>query len=144
MSIVYRIDKEIGITYVVWDGPIGAEEMTAQVRRLIADPDWPPEKRLHLVDLQTANLDDTITETVLREAAELYSSDRERIGTLRQAIVAGEAFMKSRLFESFMPAGPTVIVFNNVQTACAWLGISGEETDWALRQLRDEARGITD
>ncbi len=142
MSIVYRIDRDKGITCVVWHGLITPTMMLDQARRLIADPDWPPPGRLHLVDLQTAGLNQTITDDVLKQAAEIYGADRTRLINLRQAIVANDAFAKSRLFETFLPPGPTVIVFNNIMTACIWLGVDIEETRRTLDELRAEAERL--
>ena len=42
MSIVYRVDENLGVTFVVWDGTVTADQFLAHVRRLIADVNWPP------------------------------------------------------------------------------------------------------
>jgi hypothetical protein len=44
MGILYRIDKEQGIAFTVWDGAITPDEQMAHLQRMAADPDWPAKK----------------------------------------------------------------------------------------------------
>jgi hypothetical protein len=52
MPIVYRADRNLGCTIVVWDGDLTTRDMQRQLRQLSADPDWPAGPR-HLVDATT-------------------------------------------------------------------------------------------
>ena len=137
MGITYRIDKARGITVVLWDKLVTSEQFLAHVRTLLADAEWPPQQRLHLCDLRQASIDASIDEACLKSAADLYGTKREKISTMKVAIVAGEAFAKSKQFERFMsPYSATVIVFNNIETACAWLGVDVTHTKRKLDELR--------
>jgi len=148
MSIVYRIDKEKGITFVLWDGVVTADQFLAQVRRLTSDANWPPSRRLHLADLRSAAVDASIDEAILEDAAKLYAMHPNKIARIRAAIVAEEAFKKSLIFEHFVSrfaadSGASVIVFNMIDGACRWLGIDANQAEQTLRELRAQSRGIT-
>jgi hypothetical protein len=140
MSIVYQIDKRKGITYVVWDGLIGAGEYLSHVDRLLSDPDWPPSRGLHLSDLRSVVLDPTIDESVLEKAANLFSR-HPKISTVKTAIVAHQAFEKAVTYEHLISKfEPSMIVFHNLITACTWLGIDAEATRQVLDVLRISTR----
>ena len=76
MSIVYRIDRAQGITIVLWDGAVTADEYLAHVRRLLSDADWPLHRHRQLGDLRTASVD-AIDEATLETAAALFGKHPE-------------------------------------------------------------------
>jgi hypothetical protein len=140
MSIVYRIDKEEGVSFALWHGVVTAEEFLAHASQLVSDADWPAFRGLHLSDLQTTTLDASIEEGILEKSADLYGR-HPKISTLKVAIVANEAFKKAVIFERFfLRYQPSVIVFNNLETACTWLGIRPDRAAEALRSLRKLVR----
>jgi hypothetical protein len=141
MGIVYHIDREEGITYVVWDGIVGAEQWLSHVQQLLSDPDWPTARGLHLTDLRTCNLDSTIDESILEKGAGMFGN-HPKISAVKAAIVAHNAFHKALLYERFLLRfKPSVIVFHDLETAGAWLGVNGESVALALNSLRTRARG---
>ena len=141
MSIVYRVDQERGITFVVWDGVVTGNDFLDHVRRMLADPAWPTTGRMHLSDLRTATVDDSIDESVLKQAADLFGA-HPKIANLRAAIVAGDAFVKAGIFERLITRyQPFVFVFNTLHPACGWLGIEVADAQRTLESLRTEARG---
>jgi hypothetical protein len=140
MSIVYRIEADPGITYVVWDGTVTADEWLAHVQRLLADPEFPPAGHLHLTDLRTATVDASIDEAVLKTAADLFGQ-HPNISNLRAAIVAGGEFLKAGIFEQMFLRYPIfVFSFNTLRPACEWLGIDSDHAERILRPLRDQSR----
>jgi len=140
VTIVYHIDKDAGITYVIWDGVVAAEPYIAHVKRLLADPDWPPARGLHLSDLRTASLDSTINKTALEKAVAMFRM-HPKIPTVKTAIVAHGAFQKALLYERLVaPIEPSVIVFHNLDTACIWLGTDPAAAARELNSLRARAR----
>lgn len=142
LSIVYRIDKKLGATFVVWAGVVGADEFLAHVRRLSSDADWPPPGHLHLSDLRTASLDPSLDDATISEAAVLYARHRHKIEKMKVAIVAGTAFDKAVVFERVLERhGATVIVFNFLDSARKWLNIDAEEVDRALQELYSRSHG---
>jgi hypothetical protein len=124
MSIMSHIDQQKGITLVLWNELVTAEEWLAHVSRLCSDPDWPPLRRLQLIDLQTAFLDPSIDERILERGANLYGQHSNKLENLKVAVVAPEAYRKGIIFESLMSRyEATVITFNSLDTACVWLGL---------------------
>ena len=140
MTIIYHIDKQAGVTYVVWDGVVTAELYIAHVKRLLADPDWPPARGLHLSDLRSASLDSTIDKTVLEKAVAMFR-EHPKTPTVKTAIVAHEAFHQALLYERLISSiEPSVIVFHSLDTACMWLGTDSEAAARELNSLRARAR----
>ena len=135
MPIDYEIDSQLGTTFVSWRGLVGRDEFVVHVRRLLADPAWPPRHARHLCDLRSATLDQSIDAAVLAEAAALYGT-HPKIATLRVAIVAGEAFEHAVIFERFLSQyRAATIAFNTLETACTWLGMDPEHAADALSGL---------
>jgi hypothetical protein len=139
MSIVYRIEEERGVALVLWGGVVTADEWLTHVRRLVADPKWPPA--LHISDLRSAHLDPSIDEAAIQEGADLFGR-HEKFAGLRAAIVAGDAFQKARVFEDMVAHHwGLVFTFNSLDPACRWLGIDPENAEQALESLRAQLRG---
>jgi hypothetical protein len=139
MSILYRIDKQHGITFVVWDGVIRANDFLTHVNQLLADADWPPYEHLQLSDLQTATLDPTFDESALQKAANLFGQ-HPAISNLKVAIVTQTEFKSATDFERLIVKYlPSVIVFNDLETACLWLGIDIAIALHVLNSLRDKS-----
>lgn len=141
MAIVYHIDRDEGISFTLWDQTVGADEYLAHVRRLVADPDWPPNGNRHLSDLRTSTLDVSIDEAVLKTTAGLFGG-HPHISNLRAAFVANEAFRKAAMFERFIREyGTAMVVFNSLDTACTWLDIDPARAAAVMQSLRDLSRG---
>ena len=140
MTIIYHIDKQAGITYVVWDGIVAAKQYLSHVKKLLADPDWPPARGLHLSDLRSTSIDATIDKAVLEQAVGMFA-EHPKISTIKTAIVAHGAFHQALLYEQLIsPYEPSVIVFHNLNTACIWLGADSESAAQAIKSLRARAR----
>lgn len=140
MTIIYQIDKQGGVTYVVWDGVVAAEQYISHVKRLLADPEWPPSRGLHLSDLRSTTLDSTIDKSVLEKAVGLFA-EHPKISIVKTAIVAHEAFHQALLYERLIsPIEPSVIVFHSLDTACMWLGTDSGSAARTLNSLRARAR----
>ena len=137
MSIVYRIDKAKGLTVVLWEGVVTADDFLAHVRRLTSDADWSPPKRLHLSHLRSTSLDASLDEATIEKAAHIFGNHLKTGENMKVAIVASEVFKKAVAFERMLLRyGASVVVFNFLEDACRWLGIEAEEIEHTLRQLR--------
>ena len=144
MSIIYRIDREKGITLSIWDGAVTEDEVLDHLRRLVADPDWPTIKRLHLTDLRTTTAYLNIDETIIKKMVALLGKSPGKLAKLKMAMVANEAFAISTTFQRLMSIYPlSMIAFNSLDTACTWLGMNTADTERALEQLRARARAGT-
>jgi hypothetical protein len=138
MSIRYSIQKDLGVTFVVWAGVITAQDWLDHIRQLSADADWPPDKRLHLTDLRNASLDASIDEAAIHQASELFGSI-PNWANMKVAIVADETFHTAVSFGSeVFKHVPSTIVFNghNLSVACTWLGVDTAKADEIIQSLR--------
>ena len=136
MSITYRIDRDRGVTFVLWSSVVTGDEFLAHVRRLTAEPGWPPAPgRKQLTDLRALSDHSSIDEAVMREAAAIYAAHPD-FGRLKVAIVAGDTFDKASVFGR-LTYQASVITFNSLNPACAWLGIDPAEATRALQDLKD-------
>ena len=141
MGILYRIDKEQGIAFTVWDGAITPDEQMAHLQRMAADPDWPAKNRMLLVDLRTTTAYKNFDDTTLKRVVAYLSERRANIANMKIAIVAHEAYEMSNLFQRLVKIYPlTMIVFNDLHTACTWLGVDAGKAEHTLQQLRSQLR----
>ena len=138
MGIAYRLDQTQGLTIVVWDGTVTEGDVEEQVRRLAADPDWPPGLR-QLSDMTSAtSVPDVANTNIIEMIAEMPEAR-----PIRFAFVAREGFAAVRRYERAVETvGVTrVIVFNDLPTACTWLGVDEVATRATIDALRQELRG---
>ncbi|HTS18819.1 MAG TPA: hypothetical protein VMP11_14690 [Verrucomicrobiae bacterium] len=136
MSIAYRIDKEIGLTLVRWDGTVTATEFLAQIRSLTSDPNWPPPRRRHIADTRNARLDSSMDQATLKQAAHIYAEHRDKIANMRIAIIATDTFKQAVAYEQvLLQYGATTVVFNNIDPAVTWLGLAPDTVQSAFQQL---------
>jgi hypothetical protein len=140
MSIAYRIDREKGITFVRFHGVVTADEFLAHVRRLTADPDWPPPpRRLQLADLCGASLHASLDDAAMEEAVDLFAAHASRIAGAKAAVVATDAFARVLDFAHLLLHYlPSTIVFHDLSTACGWLGIDQHAAQTTLGELRPQ------
>ena len=134
MPIKYFINKDLGLTLVRWHGLVTAEEFLAHTHKLTSDSDWPPSRFLHLADLRTVTLHESVDDNILLQIAEIYRV-HPKVRNFKVAVVAGEVFDRATVFQRLVQTYMSVIVFYNFSTACLWLGISEEETDHTLASL---------
>ena len=134
MPIMYSIDSVLGLTLVRWHGLVTAEEFLAHTHKLTTDSHWPPSQCLHLTDLRTATLDESLDEEILLKVAEMYAF-HPKVRSFKVAILASVALDKPMIFQRLVEGYMWVIVFYNFSTACMWLDISEEKTDQSLKSL---------
>ena len=138
MGIKYRVHVEKKIVFVAWKGVISAEIWYEHIQRLIADAHWPSVSAM-LVNLHSITDVSSIGEAEIQHAVTFFNSIPEALSNKRIAAVAGDAFWKSRRFGQLIaPYGPSVLVFNDMSTACIYLGIKLTDTAKAIQQLRDD------
>ncbi len=141
MGIVYQIHEGLGTTFVVWAGTVSAPVFLAHVDLLAADPRWPQPDLRHISDLRSVAPNDSMDQETLEKAASIYGQDRERIAGLKVAILAHAVFDRAVEFERILARyGASVIVFNNPEVACKWLGVALDQAEAVLHYLREAAR----
>jgi len=138
MGIKYRVHVEKKIIFVAWKGVISAEIWFGHIQRLIADTHWPSISAM-LVNLHSITDVASIGETEMQHAIALFNSIPDALFNKRIAVVAGDAFWKSHRFGQLIaPYGPSVLVFNDLSTACLYLGIKLTDATKAIQELRDD------
>ena len=135
MSIMYSIDNDLGLTLVRWHGMVTAEEFLAHTHKLSTDSHWPPSKYLHLADLRTATLHESVNQDILLKIAEMYSVQPKARSLKVAIVVTAEVFNKATVFQRLMLTYMSVFVFISFSTACNWLNISQEKADRTLDSL---------
>ena len=140
MGIAYRSDRALGLTIVVGDGVVTAEEWRVHVSRMISDPEWPPG-RLGLTDLATADTS-AITGDDIRGMATAFRSGDSKLSDRKGAIVAGDtAYGNAVTFQLTMgPTGLYIVIFSNIDDACVWLGINTDDVAPTIEELRRDIR----
>ena len=141
MGIAYRCDIERGLSISVWHGETTAEERREQLTTLASDPDW-AAGRLIVSDLTSVSSASGPGDGEIAETAAVFV-ERFAGAALhaKWAIVADHAYEHAQAFgEQIEAAAPRVIVFNNLETGCAWLGVDAEVVRTIADDLRQEIR----
>ena len=112
-------------------------EAEDHVRRLFDDPNWPPGP-LHLLDATTVTSAPTVANTKLVDLA-VNAAETRRI---RFALVQHMGFDEATYFEREASEHglSQVIVFNDLSTACTWLGLEVGRTRTVVADIRREIR----
>lgn len=139
MGIKYRVHVEKQIVFVAWKGVISADEWFEHIQRLIADTNWPSITAM-LVNLHSITDVSSIGEMEMQHAIALFNSIPDALSNKRIAAVASDAFWKSHRFGQLIaPYGPSVLVFNDMSTACLYLGIKLTDATKTIQELRADA-----
>jgi len=140
MGIAYRFDCHLGLTIIVGDGVVTAEEWRVHVNRIISDPEWPPG-RLVLGDLSTADTS-AITADDIRGMATAFRSGDSKLSDRKAAIVAGDTVHGNAvMFQLTMgPTGLYIVIFSNIDDACVWLDINTDDVAPTIKELHREIR----
>jgi hypothetical protein len=142
MGTVYEINKQLGVTFVVWNGPVTIEHFLAYAELLSSEPDWLSSERRQIADWRDAALDVSIDQAVLQRAAAMFATQKAKLAGLKLAILARDEFDQASAFGRLINRfGATVIVFNTTITACKWLGVDLDKANAVLRRMRHE-RGL--
>jgi hypothetical protein len=139
MGIVYHINKDKSITYVLWKGDVTGHDFVRHVVRLTSDPQWPSSRHLHIVDLRYAKVHCSVNEATMEEVAAYYGSFLYHIATMKAVIVTEAELERARFFARFVSHyGTTAKVFNDMNEGVRWLGIDSEEAKSAFRKLDEK------
>ena len=134
MPIVYRADRALGCTVVVWDGDLTGRDMQRQLRRLSSDPDWPAGPR-HLVDGTTLGIV-TMPEPDLLE---LLYTGTNLVGKIRVAAIVRPEFVDA----AGVPYKAVthefhVATFSDVDAASEYLDLDSAAVQAVIDELRQQ------
>jgi hypothetical protein len=137
MGIVYEINNELGITFVVWRGVIDAGAFLAHTYVLSSDPYWPTPERRQISDLRGACLDASLDQAVLERAAAMYGVHSDKVASLMVAVLAHEGYDQTAAYARLLVRhGVAVSTFSLAETACTWLGADLDKVNAVLGRMR--------
>jgi hypothetical protein len=124
MTLTYElIDETQGIVYTRATGVVGDADILAHERALLNDPRIQPGFR-QLLDLRWVR-EDQITEQVVEPLLALHRRYRQKLTWSHYAVVAlSSAWFRLGAHYSRRSEHVSMIVFNEPNTACIWLGIA--------------------
>ena len=97
-----------------------------------------------LTDLQLVSESSSIGKAAVKEVSAIYQTKSNKLAAGKSAVVADKSFQKTPLYELFASRrGLRVIVFNDIGTACKWLGMDPKEAEQIVELLRTRMRGET-
>ena len=138
IGYVYRPDRRLVI--VVWDGMVKAGQWRAHLIRIFADANF-RQAEMQLTDLRYATIDPGVTNNAVLRAVSFLARRRQQISHKKLAIVAGAEWEKPKLVERLIePLQVRPIVFTNLITACAWLGLDVVDIGHEIQQIRLKLR----
>jgi hypothetical protein len=141
MNIGYVCLPRKALVISVWGKNVTLDQWYANIRKQIADPGF-AQTKVHLVDVSRGTADPSIGEAEIQGVLDFISGSGAPTAGRKIAIVAGEEFARLRLYERLAePLQLNVIVFNDLGTACTWLGIDPREVEIEIRKLRAEIHG---
>ena len=141
MGIAYSCDKDKGISYEVWEGLITGSDWVAHIRRQVADREWPAGDK-SVTDVQMVSSDSSIEKADLEQVMAIYRAQPAKLAQGRAAVVASQEFRSSQLFQIFTSRhGFRLIVFNDLNLACKWLGIDTKDAERSVNLLRAKLVG---
>jgi hypothetical protein len=143
MGILHYSDRQKGIVFVVWDGQVTWAHWYEHMRTLLAHPDWPVISRF-IVDLRSVTDTSSIRDKEIDQVKIAFTSDQPALAGKRSAIIASREFRRaSRFAELVERFGTSTVVFNNLDTACLFLGIDFMEAHKTLEGLRLKLRNAS-
>jgi hypothetical protein len=123
MPVKYIVVDNGNLVIERWEGKISHAELVEHERRHFQDSSIKRRARV-LVDARDASFPET-TADGFREVTELYAKLQNRASAGKCALlVSPVGWQKAKAFETGGEKyGVTIITFNELGTACSWLGI---------------------
>jgi hypothetical protein len=138
MGIIQHFDQNKGVAFIVWDGAVTAEQWFIAANNLVSNPAWMQIPRV-LADLQSVVDTSTIGDAEIARAVEILSADPAPLMGKRLAMIARDAFGKARHCGQLLARfGVSSVVFNNLDTACLFLGLEALEAHKVFEGIRQQ------
>jgi hypothetical protein len=139
VSIAYHYDPSTRVTVSVWHEVTVADVMT-HLDLLAADPNY-ASSRLLLTDLRSIGRGERPTlDQVDAAAREFVKRFGETMTNVKWAIVARHAFSEASAFdERIRDHVSRVLAFNDLGTACVWLGADFIQIERVIDDLRNRS-----
>jgi hypothetical protein len=141
MGIAYRCDAATDLCVSVWDGIVTKQDRQLHIEALASDPDWGSQQLLltDLTGISAAHRPSA--KEVLEAAAEFAEKLAAPVRNAKWAMIASETFVLAQRFGSYLEEEiRRLIVFNDLDTACTWLGVDPVVVRKQVDELRAELR----
>jgi hypothetical protein len=135
MAIAFRHTSRISVD--VWTGTIDPQETARHIDAIAGEPEWGVPGAI-LTDLTGIAADSRPSPATLEHIATMFVERMgNRIRDAKWAVVADVTYEDAIRFSDYVEASaPRLIVFNELATACAWLGVD----EYDVRPILDELR----
>lgn len=123
----------------VWSGTIEPRAAERHVEKLAAEPEWGVQG-LILTDLTGIAEESRPSADTLRHVAAIFVERMgDRVRDAKWAVVADVTFEDATRFSHYVEAtAPRMIVFNQLTTACTWLGINESDVRTIIEEIRTD------
>ena len=129
MSNAYIVNREQGEVFELWTGEISNEEIFTHQRAVLSDPGF-QEARRFLVDIIAASFDPMGGTKMMSDFVGMCGGVAEKSAGMKVAVLASANFAREAIYDSQpKPKAPRTVVFNDISSACAWLGIEEEAAE---------------
>ena len=138
MAIIQYLDEDKKLFFVVWHGTVEADEWFHYAAKLTSHPAWSTTPRL-LADLRFVRDTSTIGDEEIARAGYIFAKERNGLAGKQLAVVARDQFGKARRFGDLIARfGVALVVFNNLDTACVFLGVEEGYAASRLHEMRKQ------
>jgi hypothetical protein len=143
VPVASRSDLVVDLVINVLDGPVSGREWLDVMSCQVTSDEFLRASRA-LTDLTSATDLEQFTDHDLDQGVAFLAAHPRPVPTRRKAaMVAHGGFDVAKVFEHKIGAsrwGAIPIVFNDVTTACAWLGVDVQRVRSAIASMRAELR----
>ena len=141
MPIAYAYDEAQRLVVQVWVGEVIADQWRAWVSQRLNDPNMVAAERI-LADVTRWTPHESIGQEVLREVAQRWGASGIMVGK-PVAIVAETRPSNAQAIDNVLAQFEgKVIVLNDLDTACTWLGVDPVTTGQRVRQMAADLRSL--
>jgi len=139
MGIAYRCNPETGVSVEVWHGTISFDVATLHIEQLAKDPEWAASRRI-VTDLTTMSLESRPSADQVRALGDAFLHQLAYlVSDVKWSVIADGAFAEALVFgEHVRHEVRRMIVFTNLLTACAWLGVEPGDVKPVIDELRSQ------
>jgi hypothetical protein len=139
MGSAYRYIPVADVIVTVWDGRVTSAELTELALRQVVDSDW-SHCRKRITDARTADTSGFTADDAHTICA-IYEPGNANMASVKLAILSSRSPEIAQWAERSLDGrGISAIVFNDAETASAWLSVDADTVLTTIRHLRHELR----
>src|SRR5271157_271290 len=134
MGIGYICKSNLKLAVVVWDGIVACDDWQKHLQRMFSDPAY-ASMQIQITDLHYVSSSPTISREQIQVMTDMFTRQRESLSLEKVALIAGDEWDKSQLVQiALRDISVNSIVFNELATACLWLGVKLSEAEQDIKQ----------